>query len=211
MQKAIAISFVCVTCLFAGCSRTRYAVGVDSYVALPPASLPSSALIGMGSISGGNQLLNQEIQGKIGILLSEHGYTPVAGEDAEYIIVAVYGIGEPQTVSGGGVVVPLGNLLAYVPRSSTSYFRWLSMGVVDAQVARTYVESDGEVPWLWIGQVSSSGSSGDLRSVIDYLLVPLFETFGSSTGERVESTISGGDDRVERLREVWAAFVSGSR
>ena len=201
MERSIPLgTLACGYLLLAGCASTSYNIGIDSYTAQPPSQIPPGATFSAVASSGGNVLLDQEVQGKIGQLMMDRDFSIVPAEEAEYLILALFGIGDPQTVSTGGVVLPVGNMLAYVPRSATTYFRWLLIGVAEAEQFRTQDLTTTQIPWLWLGQTSSAGSSDDLRHVIDYLLVPTFETFGQSTARRIEVTLKEDDERVNRLR-----------
>lgn len=125
MERSIPVAtLACGYLLLAGCA-TSYNVGIDSYTSQPPSRIPPGATFGVVASSGGNVLLDQEVQGKIGQLMMDRGFSLVSAEEAEYLVLALFGIGDPQTVSTGGFVLPVGNMLSYVPRSATSYFRWL--------------------------------------------------------------------------------------
>jgi hypothetical protein len=106
---------------------------------------------------------------------------------------------DPTTEYSGTVVVPYGNMLFSRPSYSTIHSRWLTVGVAKpTDIAAT--DNIEEVPWVWFARTHSAGSSGDLRSVIDYLLVPTFEWFGNNTGSRMYITLREHDERVLRLR-----------
>lgn len=53
---------------------------------------------------------------------------------------------------------------------------------------------------MWHGRSVSSGSNGDLRETIDYLLVTTFDKFRTSTGKIVSSKIDEDDKKIRRLR-----------
>jgi len=52
---------------------------------------------------------------------------------------------------------------------------------------------------IWVGETISSGSSSDLRKVIDYLIVATFEHLGIDTGGQKTHRILRTDDRVDKL------------
>jgi hypothetical protein len=54
----------------------------------------------------------------------------------------------------------------------------------------------------WRAKTVSAGSSSDLRSVIDYLIVGTFQHFGEDTGERQRHTLFENNGEVESMREA---------
>ena len=53
-----------------------------------------------------------------------------------------------------------------------------------------------------MGEVRSTGVSGDLREVLNSLLVAAFEQFGKNTGKAVLTDIKQNDPRLRDLERV---------
>src|SRR3990172_4892264 len=77
------------------------------------------------------------------------------------------------------------------------YPRYLRLILYDA---KTFILSQTPEP-VWIGDVKSTGSSSDLRNVIDYLIVAGFTYFGEDLKEQKKGAMPETDERVKRLRE----------
>lgn len=193
---------VALTIVLAACAATKYYGGVDTYRgAAAPAPLPHQDRIAVTlNTSEANPLFASEVKAKIESLLRAAGYRIASIDSADFVLLNAYGIGAPQTVSTGGVVIPLRNMIVYTPTSSTAYFRWLLLAVAPVASLRAAAATGAAVEWSWVGAVTSSGSSGDLRLVIDPLLVAAFEHFPTSTGRQVEFTLSERDARIKLLR-----------
>ena len=146
-------------------------------------------------------MLATEVERKLSFLLSERGYRVVSDQaSADYALLAVFGIGEPTTEYLGTVMMPVGGMLMSVPRSRTTHLRWMVIGAVDAETAAAYQAGD-QIDWSWFAEVYSAGSSNDLRSVVDFVLVEAIELFPRCTGRAVAATVNESDRRVRELRE----------
>ena len=83
-----------------------------------------------------------------------------------------------------------------VPYSQTIFSHWLTLYLYDAPKAE--VASVPPKP-LWIGEITSSDASSDLRKIINPMLVAAFEHFGENTRERIRDVIAQTDPRVRQL------------
>lgn len=193
-SAAVLLSAACAT-------APKYSVMVDAYAQRP---LQDSARVAVLAATQQNPMLGAEVGAKIERLLSNAGYeifSPVApGDTADLVALAVFGIGDPETVYTGTAVLPLGGIIWSVPQTRTARLRWLIVAVARPEDLEG-VANVNDVPWVWYSTTFSSGSSGDLRQVIDYLLVPTFEWLGQNTGQRVSTTVRADDPRVRALRE----------
>ena len=52
---------------------------------------------------------------------------------------------------------------------------------------------------VWVGEAHSLGTSSDLRSVLNYLLVADFKKFGQNTGKAVTMEIKGTNPEAAAL------------
>jgi hypothetical protein len=163
-----------------------------------------------------NPILEKEVRGKIETLLKEEGFTVEPIQDADYIILVSYGIDNAGTrtvsmpiYSPGGTAtvstydsygysysfVQMPGSTNYVPISRRQHFRWLDINVLDGQKFR---KSQNTEP-VWIQEIRSTGSSSDLRNVINYLLVASFQYFGIDTKNQKKVELFRGDSRVKKI------------
>jgi len=152
-----------------------------------------------------NPFLEKEIGMKIQKLLNAKGYN-TGTEQTSYYLLFDYGIDSGRTVTDTiPIYHPSGyykdppffapGYTTYLPYSEVIYTRWLVLRLVDGRVYR----SSQEVKPLWIGEVTSAGSSSDLRRVVNYMLIAAFEYFGKDTGRQVNEVIMEDDERVKLL------------
>jgi hypothetical protein len=186
------------------CVGNFYKVKVNGYTS--PATnqgiKPGGAFFVVANKEAKNPLLEMEVKDKIQKLLQGHGYPLTSFETADYYLFFSYGLGEPRNVSvvvpdyygsigwGGGwgpgygwggpafyfTVPPWGGYA-----ETTIYDRWLLINVVDGPAYRAH---QGSQP-VWVGEARSLGTSADLRTVLNYLLVADFQEFGKNTGKAI--------------------------
>jgi hypothetical protein len=75
------------------------------------------------------------------------------------------------------------------------YDRWLLLNVVEGK----HYRETGQFRTLWVGEVRSTGTSSDIREVINSLLLAAFDRFGQNTGKAVTVNINRSDPRLRRL------------
>jgi hypothetical protein len=200
--------------VFSGCAAA-YQVRVNGYTD-PPAPTPfypGSTFFVIDNKETKNPLLDKEVKAKINLLLERQGYALVPFEKAEYYLFFTYGIGSS---SGASVAMPdysVGFGLGYGyywPRSyaffwpgyvsypgyvEPLYDRWLLLNVVEGK----YYRETGQFRTLWVGESRSTGTSSDIREVINSLLLAAFARFGQNTGKAVTVDIKAADPRLRQL------------
>jgi len=213
-MKGLIIVLGLLFCL--GC--TSYQVGVNGFSTTGDTlQIPRvSSICVVKDSNTPNPILEKEIGMKIQRLLNSKGYS-IETHKADYYLLFEYGIDSGRTVTGttpvyhsGGTAtahrfgsyggssfttIQAPGYTTYVPYSKTVYTRWLVLKLIDGNDYR----SSQKIEPLWIGEVTSTGSSSDLRKVINYMLIPAFEHFGANTGERLYKEIFKGDKRVKAL------------
>ncbi len=203
----------------AGCAAARsYQVRVNGYTdAAGAVPVPGAAVCVIEDDKAQNPLLEKEVRAKIDKLLEKHQYSLAPYEKAAYYIFFAYGMGAPQTVAlaapdwsvgvgfGSGWWGPSAAYGFYWPGCGPSYVetrplydRWLRLTVVDGK----HYRDTGKSRALWVGEGRSVGSSSDLREVLNFLLVAVFEQFGKNTGKAVPATIKQSDPRIADLEKV---------
>jgi hypothetical protein len=221
MQKVMGFLVILVLgwCL-SGCSTT-YTIKVNGYTdpATQSQVRPGGAFCVMENPDAKNPLLDKEIKEKITKLLLTRGYLVTSFERADFYLSYKYGMGEPKSVSvnspgyyggfgwgvgyggggwggWGGPAFYVGMPLAGYPTDvSTFYDRWLQLTVVEGPAYRTQKLSRP----VWVGEAHSLGSSSDLRTVLNYLLVAAFKEFGKNTGKAVTTEINAKDPEAVSL------------
>jgi len=223
MQKAVGLlAMLLIGFWLSGCSSVAtYTIQMNGYT---DPSAPATVILGgsfyvMENPEAKNPLLDAEVKGKITRLLETRGYFVTTFDKADYFLFYRYGMGEPRSVSvttpdyyggfgwgwGGGwgrgygwggpsiyVGVPYGG---YEVDSATLYDRWLMLNVVEGRAYRTQKLSRP----VWVGEARSVGTSSDLRTVLNYLLVANFREFGKNTGKAVTMEIRADNPEVAPL------------
>lgn len=197
-----------------GCAPLTYQVQVNGYTQPGAAAplAPAAAIFVIDNHEAKNPLLEKEIAGKIGKLLEKQGYSLAPFEKADYYLLFYYGQGPGRSVS---VPMPVYDPLYYpyygrfwqpywfvpipdyyyVPYVQTVYDRWLLINVVEGKRYR----EKGEFHPLWVGEARSTGTSADLRTTINYLLVAVLGEFGKDTGKARLVEVEQEDLRVKEL------------
>jgi hypothetical protein len=217
MNKCLWLAaFLMAAIIASGCGPARYDVRVNGYTdpTAPAGLAPGGAFFIMSNKDAKNPLLDKEVQEKIGRLLVKQNYRLVPYEQAEYLLFFNYGLGgERPTVVlpdyypyagfgfgggywGRGSSVYWGGPFFSFPFGAEAvalYDRWLLLKVVDA---KTYREKGQQQQTLWVGEARSTGTSTDLRTSLNYLLLAAFQKFGQNTGQAVTLTISQPEVQV---------------
>jgi len=201
----------------AGCA-TYYKIKVNGYTAPSNAERikPGGFFYIMEDQAAKNPLLEAEVKEKIAKLLQERGY-PVTTNfaRADYYLFFRYGIGQPRSVGvpdyyggfgwgfgwgpgwgwGGPAVAIGGPAYGWGTDVITLYDRWLQIKVVAGPAYRTQKISRT----VWVGEAKSSGSSSDLRTTLNYLLVAAFNQFGKNTGKAISVELKENAPAVSAL------------
>ncbi|TWT41012.1 hypothetical protein RAS1_37030 [Phycisphaerae bacterium RAS1] len=218
----------------AGCTRVESRVTAYLSHELPfPVPTETSTVAVIAKTTPEEPLLEREVGRKIEALLRQRGYRINPVGEANHVLFAYFAIDSGNTVNGTyNAYVPGGTAYTNVYTSTgqwatattrlpgrteqrsysyTFFTRYLGATLYDHKrfIASTAEKKDDAV--VWRATTTSAGSSSDLRSVIDYLLVATFEHFGSDTGKQVRETLGEADKRVKALREsVQAPPDAGS-
>lgn len=192
-----------------GCGPTLYQVNVNGYTDLtaPAAIAPGGSFFIIEDTKAKNPLLEKEIKEKIAKLLEQQGYQMAAYEKADYYLFFSYGSGPGRSApivmpdygwGWGGYGWPQSYFFvapfAYYP-PETLYDRWLLINVVDGK----YYREKGGFRALWVGEARSTGTSGDLRTAVNYLLLADFQQFGKNTGKAVSVEINEQAPQIQGL------------
>jgi Domain of unknown function (DUF4136) len=199
-----------VICFCVGCG-TSYSVAINGYSTTGQAvQIPQAASISVVTDGNApNPILEKEVGMKIRKLLTEKGYSVQAGK-ADYYLRFTYGIDTGRTITEA---IPMQQPMfygeypfsdfywygstTYVPYSEVIHTRWLVLKLFEGPAYRA---SKKATP-VWIGEVTSAGTSTDLRDLLNYMLVVAFEHFGQDTGRQISTVIQGNDERVLQLTE----------
>jgi hypothetical protein len=201
--------------LLSACSRApKYNVYVTGYTGGAPSSIPAGSRIAViENPKATNPLLEQEIVAKVRRALAAQGFRSAPPSEADYAVLLRYGAdshlehgeestyvpGQTSTVkdSTGKVIgtVTGDASTVTVPTTYTRNVQWFTMTAVDGRLFR---QSQPGKP-IWIGETKSSDTNLDLRSVVDFLIVPTASAFGHNQPQ-TRSRIRGDDATVLALR-----------
>lgn len=197
-------------CLCMGCGAS-YSVDINGYAASGQSlEIPQAASICVVTDGNApNPILEKEIGVKIEKLLTEKGYS-VSQDKADYFLRFSYGIDAGRTVTEAIPVhhpmfydeYPFSGFYGhgyttYMPYSEVIHTRWLVLRLYEGPPDKA---SRAAKP-LWIGEVTSAGTSSDLRELLNYMLVAAFEHFAEDTRKQISTNISPNDERVLQLTE----------
>ena len=217
MKKYILlVALIVAGVLTSGCGTYRYSIKVNGYTdpAAPAPLAPGGAIFVIENKDAKNPLLEKEVKEKLNKLLEKRGYRLVPYDQADYFLFFSYGLGGDHSAT---VVMPdyypyagFGFGSAYGHRSGSYFFvapffsfsnypesvalydRWLLLNVVDAK----YYREQGQFRTVWVGEARSTGTSSDLRTVLNYLLLAASQEFGRNTGKAVAVEIGEQEPQV---------------
>ena len=216
MRKTIRfLTWLMIGLCLSGCSAPAFNIKVNGYTDpnVPGQIRPGGSFFVMENKEAKNPLLEAEVKGKITKLLETRGYPVTTFEKADYYLFCGYGLGEPHSVSAaapdyfssvgwgvgygwGGPSVVIGVPYGTYPAdTATLYDRWLLINVVEGPAYR--VRKDTRP--VWTGEARSVGTSSDLRTVLNYLLVADFKEFGKNTGKAITREIQEQDPEIYSL------------
>jgi len=204
--------------LLPACAPVTYQVQVNGYTdpALSAPILPGATCFVVESKEAKNPLLEREIKAKITKLLENRGHRLVPFEAADFYFFFSYGLGTerqvtvtmPDSYPGWGFGVGYGfpsayafiwpSLGLYPTQTQTYYDRWLLLNVVEGK----HYRATGKFRAVWVGETRSTGTSSDVREVVNSLLLAAFEQFGKNTGKAVKVEINAQDPRLQELQGV---------
>ena len=225
MKRLVLILFtgLALTVFLSSC--VKYSVLTNLFVdsTVIPQGFPVGTSFAVLSIRDDNRLFSKEVCHKIEKLLAEKGYTIANASHAKYALFVDFSIsssvetvnvphyipGQTQTTQGNvhGTYGNYGSYkettetsgtTIYVPQTQVFFTRMLALSVHETKLLK---KKQSEDP-VWTGNSVSVGQNGDLRIVIDYLLVSAFKHFGVSTGKFVENELTEGDKAIKRLNEL---------
>ena len=221
MQKNTWLLALLVTGLVAcGCGPATYNIKVNGYTdpAAPQQISPGGTFCVIENKEAKNPLLEKEVRDKIGKLLEKQGYALAAYERADYYLFFSFGLGGESSATvvmpdyyssvgfgvGGGswgrggsyfLAAPFFSYYPFPAETAPLYSRWLLLNVVDAK----YYRDKGQFRTIWVGEARSTGTSSDLRTVLNYLLLADFKEFGQNTGQAVNVEIGQREAQVYGL------------
>ena len=168
-----------------------------------------------------NDLEFQDYARMVGMKLSERGYRRTDLSSADMAIFIAYGINSAgvrnyayslpvygtntfsgSSISSGGMNSFSGTTSGIVGSqtvagSTREYTRTLIVDVVDF----AGYKNTGQVVSLWKGDITSTGSSNDLRLIMPMLVESGFRHFGQNTKKGITHVFSAYDSDIEKLRE----------
>jgi len=191
---------------FCGFGCSTYQVGINGYSASgADLELPQNSSISVvADTNAPNPLFEKEVASKIQKILNEKGYSCAHVGKADFYLFFEYGVSSGENKTGVRPIYHVGGTATYstiqtpgyttyVPYSYTVFTRQLKLFLFDNSVMERKVDP------LWSGTITSTGTSSDLREVINYMLVCAFDHFGENTKKRINITLIKGDKRAKAL------------
>lgn len=205
--------------------RGWYDVRVTSYLStdLPfPPSDAASTIAVLAKTTPDAPLLEREVARKSEFLLAQRGFSIRPVGEASHVLLLFFAIDAGRTVTNsfdtyvrGGTAIT--NLYTgsgqwatattrlpgrFEPRtySYTVYSRYLGATLYAHEQFVESLADDKSDAIVWSATAVSAGSSSDVRSIIDYLLVATLDQFGKDTGKQVRVLLKESDERVLALR-----------
>jgi hypothetical protein len=192
----------------AGCT-TSYRVYVNAYseVGTPPAKEVPIAVV--SDPRAHNPVLGDQIKAKIERLLRNEGYNVAPVDKAEYRLSFQLGMRTGEVVGYvpyrehywggyGGWHRGYGYGFGYTtvtPYVDTYFDQWLTMRLAQA---RPGDPNEGKV--VWVGEAVTQTEQGDIRRIVDYLLVADLQEFGLDTRGQAVITIREDDPRIQDIQ-----------
>ncbi len=218
MKKTLVAMFILLAgCGLCGCGPAVYHVNINGYTdpTAPGVLAPGASVFVIENQKAQNPLLEKEIKEKINKILTRQGYEVVPYDQAQFYLFFSYGIGQERAANvvmpdyftsygfglGGGTgwrSVPFvfaAPFFSFYPGPESTYDRWLLINVADGK----HYREKGEFRTVWVGEARSTGTSQDIRVVIDYLLLADFQQFGRNTGKAISVEISEPAPQAEGL------------
>jgi len=207
-----AIAFTVSWLFFTGCVPT-YTVKVNSLSA-NSSSISATTKISVGLDPEESDLVKLEFGRKLEYLLREQGRNIVPFDEADVVLVFDFKIDsemqsytkyvhDPGTPtpkksgsSGGGFWGGVAQGLEEGTKKSRPQQAVRKINNRSLRLAAIDKETKGT---LWQANVKSTGSSGDIRKVLNYMVIPAIDLFGDDTGQDVLYKIKQDDPRVQKM------------
>ena len=111
-------------------------------------------------------------------------------------------IGSYGSYSGTTSYTPSYGVTGYTSGTSsyTEYTRYLKLSAVD--VIKWKSPNKSELTELWKTSVISTGSTGDLRKVMPFLVVASEKHLGKDTGEQISIELKDSDETTQEIRGI---------
>jgi len=228
-KKLNIVVYVVMSFFLLSCATTntvpygRAEVKVDSYGDESLISEKKCILVCNDETIREDDLKKIEFEGYMRKLLSSKGYTFTSNkEEAAIVIFYQYGISNPQ-VFERDVIVPTwgqtgisssrttitGNTITtsntpsfgvvssnVVKKTDVRYMRYFTFSAYDAN----YYKNTGNNKMIWLVEITSEGTSDDLRLIFPCMLVALEPYIGKSSGQKKMISIGTTDKKVKELR-----------
>jgi len=214
MYKTFKLSFLFSSLLFiTSCGGIYYNVKVDSYLDTNKSIDKTKKYFVYANKQSSNPLFDKEVSSKLNKYLTYNGYSVVNSlDESNYVLIFSQAIGSGKTstyttssttnrqsyqlnIHTGEFDLVNEPQINIQSHKKTTYTRVFTMHLYESDSFYTHTRP---LP-LWVGETISSGSSSDLRKVIDYLIVATFEHLGIDTGGQKTHRILRTDDRVDHL------------
>ncbi len=227
-QRAWLSAFLLSAFLAGGCARIDMTVNAyrSGDLAFPESNGDSTTGVVVETMPD-EPLLNEEIGRKAASILEAKGYTVAPPDKADFLLVCAAsmdtGVRDTgyQEVTGPGryarsyytdrhgrtrtVTTYLPGRTAYLPYNYTVYTKGLVLTLLKRDLLPESAEGedgrDRAEATVWRCVTRSGGSSGDLRWIVNPLLLAAFDRFGKDTRQEEHVSMPPDSERIRHLAE----------
>lgn len=205
--------------LIQGCG-VSYTVRVNGYLdpSRPVNIEPGTPIHIVEDTKAKNPLLEKEVAGKLVNMLKIKGCEVADPGVARYYMLYGYGIGQERTITSTMPVYTPGKTATvtktgpsgtsystiqipgsttYVPYAATVTDKWLYIRLVEGEDYR----KEGKDNAVWIGEASITSEAGDIRELINYLIIGIYKYFGRNTGKTLSIDVEEDDPLIRRITD----------
>ncbi len=204
LYRALVLDICLVGLLTAGCTALVN-VSVNGYTRGEPALLSGKHVFIAKNEKASNPLLDEEVRSKLKRALTMKGFIAVDSPgEAALRLEYDYGVDQGRTFTEVtssqdyqlNVFSGQFESVSHTSSDTTTVFtRKLFLRLYDSHGVTV---SQPPTP-VWVGEVTSRGSSSDLRRVIDFLIVAGVEHLGQNTGREMRRRYTFDEDPISSL------------
>ncbi|MCX8110143.1 MAG: hypothetical protein N3D15_02705 [Syntrophorhabdaceae bacterium] len=203
--------------LLQGCA-VSYIVRVNGYIdpSKPLDIEPGAKIHIVEDTKAKNPLLEKEVIFKLDNMLRLKGYQVTEPDNARYYMLYGYGIGHERTITSTMPVytpgrtatvtktsptgtsystIQIPSSTTYIPYATTVTDKWLFLKLVEGEDYRR----EGKISPVWIGEASITGEGSNIRELINYLIVGIYNFFGINTKKTISVDVLEDDPLVKRI------------
>jgi hypothetical protein len=203
LKVSSVVVLLCCAMIPACMAGTLVNVHVNGYASDGAAIPMGSAIAVLENPKAENPLFEHEVARKVATLLVAKGFRIVPADGARQVLIFTYGIGPTVTTSwSSGDRTDIKDVNGNKVGSLEGPSKLVSETASDRRLIVSVIGMSAGIDkarLLWRGETKSVGSTDDLRTMIDYLLVPTIDRIGQNANKSLQ--MWGADSRVRALQK----------